>query len=78
LAGAISKSSLDTLLVTAPGVLSRISCTAPCISGCRDSLLDLNNSLTTETVAGDYAFEPVNPEMKKGDDVTLAVRLTTS
>ena len=26
--------------------------------------------------ATDYAFEPVNPEMKKGDDVTLAVRLT--
>ena len=26
--------------------------------------------------AGDYAFEPVSPEMKKGDDVTLAVRLT--
>ncbi|MBR0880137.1 hypothetical protein ABIF65_001109 [Bradyrhizobium japonicum] len=26
--------------------------------------------------AGDYAFEPVNPEMKKGEDVTLAVRLT--
>ncbi len=26
--------------------------------------------------AGDYAFEAVNPEMKKGDDVTLAVRLT--
>ena len=26
--------------------------------------------------AGDFAFEPVNPEMKKGDDVTLAVRLT--
>jgi len=26
--------------------------------------------------AGDYAFEPVNPEMKKGDDVTLTVRLT--
>lgn len=26
--------------------------------------------------AGDYAFEPVNPEMKKGDDVTLAVRLS--
>lgn len=25
--------------------------------------------------AGDYAFEPVNPEMKKGDDVTLALRL---
>lgn len=26
--------------------------------------------------AGDYSFDPVNPEMKKGDDVTLAVRLT--
>jgi hypothetical protein len=26
--------------------------------------------------AGDYAFEPVNPELKKGEDVTLAVRLT--
>ena len=26
--------------------------------------------------AGDYAFEPVNPEMKKGDDVTVSVRLT--
>jgi hypothetical protein len=26
--------------------------------------------------AGDYAFEPVNPEMKTGDDVTVAVRLT--
>ena len=26
--------------------------------------------------AGDYAFEPVKPEMKKGDDVTFAVRLT--
>jgi hypothetical protein len=25
--------------------------------------------------ADDYSFEPVNPEMKKGDDVTLAVRL---
>jgi hypothetical protein len=25
--------------------------------------------------ASDFAFEPVNPEMKKGDDVTLAVRL---
>jgi hypothetical protein len=24
----------------------------------------------------DYAFEPVNPEMKKGEDVTVAVRLT--
>jgi len=26
--------------------------------------------------ASDYAFEPVNTEMKKGDDVTVAVRLT--
>jgi hypothetical protein len=26
--------------------------------------------------ARDYAFEPVNAEMKKGDDVTVAVRLT--
>jgi hypothetical protein len=26
--------------------------------------------------AGDYAFEPLAPEMKKGDDVTLSVRLT--
>ncbi len=26
--------------------------------------------------AGDYAFVPVNPEMKKGEDVTVAVRLT--
>jgi YtkA-like len=26
--------------------------------------------------ASDYAFEPVNAEMKKGDDVTVAVRLT--
>lgn len=25
--------------------------------------------------AGDYVFEPVSPEMKKGDDVTVAVRL---
>jgi hypothetical protein len=25
--------------------------------------------------AADYAFEPVNPEMKKGDGVTLAIRL---
>src|SRR5262245_18203337 len=25
--------------------------------------------------ASDYTFEPVTPEMKKGDDVTLAVRL---
>jgi hypothetical protein len=26
--------------------------------------------------ASDYTFEPVNAEMKKGDDVTVAVRLT--
>ncbi|ABQ35522.1 FixH family protein [Bradyrhizobium sp. BTAi1] len=26
--------------------------------------------------AADYSFEPVTPEMKKGDDVTVAVRLT--
>ncbi|UPT90733.1 FixH family protein [Bradyrhizobium barranii subsp. apii] len=26
--------------------------------------------------AGDYAFEPVTPQMKNGEDVTLAVRLT--
>lgn len=26
--------------------------------------------------ASDYAFEPVNAELKKGDDVTVAVRLT--
>jgi hypothetical protein len=26
--------------------------------------------------AADYAFEPVNAQMKKGDDVTLSVRLT--
>ncbi len=26
--------------------------------------------------AGDYVFEPVTAEMKKGDDVTVAVRLT--
>ena len=26
--------------------------------------------------AGDYAFDPINPQLKKGEDVTLAVRLT--
>ncbi|MCK1651120.1 FixH family protein [Bradyrhizobium sp. 149] len=26
--------------------------------------------------AGDYSFEPVNPQMKKGEGVMLAVRLT--
>lgn len=26
--------------------------------------------------AGDYTFDPVSPEMKKGDDVTVALRLT--
>ncbi|ABE39968.1 FixH family protein [Rhodopseudomonas pseudopalustris] len=29
-----------------------------------------------EAAATDYAFEAVKPEMKKGDDVTVAVRLT--
>jgi hypothetical protein len=33
-------------------------------------------ALSAMAGAGDYAFEPVNPEMKKGDDVTLALRLT--
>ena len=34
-------------------------------------------SLTNAAFAGasDYSFEPVAPEMKKGDDVTVAVRL---
>jgi hypothetical protein len=34
--------------------------------------------VTSAAMAGasDYAFEPVVPEMKKGDDVTVAVRLT--
>ncbi|CCD93570.1 conserved exported hypothetical protein [Bradyrhizobium sp. ORS 375] len=33
---------------------------------------------TTAAIAGaaDYTFEPVTPEMKKGDDVILTVRLT--
>ena len=31
---------------------------------------------TAFAAASDYAFEPVNAEMKKGDDVTVAVRLT--
>jgi YtkA-like protein len=35
------------------------------------------NSFAAMAGAGDYAFEPVNPEMKKGDDVTVAVRLTS-
>ena len=26
--------------------------------------------------AADYLFEPIHPELRKGDDVTLAVRLT--
>jgi YtkA-like len=33
-------------------------------------------AFTAMAGAGDYAFEPVNPEMKKGDDVIVAVRLT--
>jgi hypothetical protein len=32
-------------------------------------------SSAAQAGANDYAFEPVNPEMKKGDDVTVAVRL---
>lgn len=32
---------------------------------------------TAFAAASDYAFEPVNAEMKKGDDVTIAVRLTS-
>ncbi len=34
-------------------------------------------ALSAAAFAGpaDYAFEPVAPEMKKGDDVTLAIRL---
>ncbi|WP_315779891.1 MULTISPECIES: FixH family protein [unclassified Bradyrhizobium] len=33
---------------------------------------------TSAALAGvtDYTFEPVTPEMKKGDDVTVAIRLT--
>jgi YtkA-like len=31
---------------------------------------------TAFAAAGDYAFEPLNAEMKKGDDVIVAVRLT--
>lgn len=41
--------------------------------------LTLALSLVTSAAnagAGDYAFDPVAPEMKKGDDVTVAVRLT--
>jgi len=33
-------------------------------------------SSAAQAGASDYAFEPVNPEMKKGDDITVAVRLT--
>ena len=32
-------------------------------------------SSAAQAGASDYAFEPINPEMKKGDDVTFAVRL---
>ena len=41
--------------------------------------LTLALSLVTSAAkagADDYAFDPVAPEMKKGDDVTVAVRLT--
>jgi hypothetical protein len=33
-------------------------------------------SMAAFAAASDYAFEPVNAEMKKGDDVTVSVRLT--
>jgi hypothetical protein len=32
-------------------------------------------SSAAQAGASDYAFEPINAEMKKGDDVTVAVRL---
>jgi len=40
-------------------------------------LLAANLGLNSEVFAksGDFAFEPVKAEMKKGDDVTVAVRL---
>lgn len=31
---------------------------------------------TAFAAAADYVFDPVNAEMKKGDDVTVAIRLT--
>jgi len=49
------------------------------LSKFRTAALAATLSLVASTAmagAGDFAFEPVNPEMKKGDDVTLAVRLT--
>jgi hypothetical protein len=45
----------------------------------RVAALAATMSLANSTVfaaASDYAFEPVNAETKKGDDVTVAVRLT--
>ena len=45
----------------------------------RAAALAATMSLANSTVfaaASDYAFEPVNAETKKGDDVTVAVRLT--
>lgn len=33
------------------------------------------NSATAFAGAGDYAFEPVAAEMRKGDDVTVAIKL---
>jgi hypothetical protein len=33
-------------------------------------------NVAAKAAAGDYAFDPVAPVMKKGDDVTVAVRLT--
>jgi hypothetical protein len=41
------------------------------------ALLAASLSLNCEAIAGaaDYVFEPVTAEMRKGDDVTIAVRL---
>lgn len=41
--------------------------------------LTIAGTLVTSAVlagAGDYAFDPISAEMKKGDDVTVTVRLT--
>jgi hypothetical protein len=48
------------------------------LSGFKTAALAATLSLVASVAiagAGDYTFEPVNAEMKKGDDVTLAVRL---
>lgn len=38
-------------------------------------IVALLGSTTARAGAGDYAFEAVTPEMKKGDDVVVSVRL---